>query len=216
MLDNRYAAFQDTDLPTRFRKAYEFCKEAHFRAQADDLAAKRHAPLFSQFHPVSMAKACRELNLPAFAIEAAILHDVIEKTPVDYDHIETVFDLEVSELIYEFSLNKHEVTNLDSLTNQQIATQLGQAGELAQTIKMLDMMQTVLYLGTSAPAKAQQYAMWACECSQGMTKVPQKLANRAQYICKWAKKRVYEEQVNRYMHSPIASTSQQPQVALAF
>lgn len=200
MPDNRYAAFQDTGLPDRFRKAYEFAKEAHFRGSVESETNRRHPLLFGQFHPISLAEACREQNLPAFAIEAAILHDVVEKTPVDYDHIESVFDMEVSELVYEFSLNKNELEIIDELTVEQVASQLSRANPFAQTIKILDIMQTLTYLGTKSPEMAQRYVQWACPMSQALTQANDKLVVRAKFLCQWAQKRVYEAQVNSYQH----------------
>lgn len=196
MQDNRYLPFYDTGLPNRFRKAFEFSKEAHFRGYG----SANHPLLYGQFHPVALAASCRDLNLPAYAVEAAILHDVIEMTPVDYDHIEAVFDMEVSELVYEFSMNKAELHDIDNLTIQTKTNQLAGASKEAQIIKQLDILQTIMFLGSSNPTRAVEFAQWACPMSKVMDKVPSPLRNRVSYICGWAKRREYEARVNAYQH----------------
>ena len=72
--------------------AYEFAKEAHKNQKRDS-----GEPYI--IHPVSVAIILSEYGLDEPAIEAAILHDTVEDTPVTSKQIRDEFGKEVEELV---------------------------------------------------------------------------------------------------------------------
>lgn len=50
-------------------------------------------------HPLQVAQLCAEWGLPPMVVHAAVLHDVIEDTDVDYEEIEQRFGRQVADLV---------------------------------------------------------------------------------------------------------------------
>jgi RelA/SpoT family (p)ppGpp synthetase len=73
-------------------RAYEFGAEAH-----EGQTRKTGEPYIS--HPVAVAQELADMRLDAQAIEAAILHDVVEDTPVAIADIEEQFGADVALLV---------------------------------------------------------------------------------------------------------------------
>ena len=81
----------ETDL-TKIRSAYEFASQAH-RGQ------KRESGEAYIQHPLEVAAIVHELGMDTTSIIAALLHDVVEDTPIDVEEIKKTFGSEVALLV---------------------------------------------------------------------------------------------------------------------
>jgi len=79
-------------------KAYEFGAEAHAGQMRQS-----GEPYIS--HPVAVAGILADMRMDAKGIAAAILHDVIEDTPNDYDDISRRFGHDVADLVAALTKN---------------------------------------------------------------------------------------------------------------
>jgi (p)ppGpp synthase/HD superfamily hydrolase len=73
-------------------RAYEFGAEAH-KGQT----RKTGEPYIT--HPVAVAQELADMRLDAQAIEAAILHDVVEDTDYSLEDIRSLFGEKISQII---------------------------------------------------------------------------------------------------------------------
>lgn len=81
------------DLPIKeVEKAYEFAKQAHGNQ-------KRYSGESYIMHPVAVTEILLDLNPDLAAVQASLLHDVTEDTPVTLTEIEHYFGKEVSALV---------------------------------------------------------------------------------------------------------------------
>jgi len=84
LVDATKAKLDDTD-KTNIRKAFELAHNAHRKQRR-----KSGEPYI--FHPIAVAKiTSTEIGLGATAIISALLHDVVEDTPVTQEEINTMF-----------------------------------------------------------------------------------------------------------------------------
>ena len=75
------------------RKAFDVAMDAH-----KDQRRKSGEAYF--FHPIAVAKiVASEIGLGATAIAAALMHDVVEDTPITVEDIERMFDSKVAQLV---------------------------------------------------------------------------------------------------------------------
>lgn len=95
-------------------RAYQFAKEAH-----GDQLRKSGEPYMT--HPVAVAQILADLRMDAPTIAAALLHDVIEDTPVTLDDLEREFGIEVARMV-------DGVTKLDQLPTDVGSMKGGKAG----------------------------------------------------------------------------------------
>ncbi len=78
---------------TQIKKAYELAKQAHIKQRR-----KSGEPYI--FHPIAVAKICgSEIGLGATAIVSALLHDVVEDTPVTLSDIEAQFGPKIARIV---------------------------------------------------------------------------------------------------------------------
>ena len=78
---------------TQIRKAYELAKQAHIKQRR-----KSGEPYI--FHPIAVAKICgSEIGLGATAIVSALLHDVVEDTPITLAEIESQFGPKIKRIV---------------------------------------------------------------------------------------------------------------------
>nr|VFJ91181.1 MAG: GTP pyrophosphokinase [Candidatus Kentron sp. LFY]VFJ97125.1 MAG: GTP pyrophosphokinase [Candidatus Kentron sp. LFY] len=91
-------------------RAYLFGAEAH-----DGQTRSTGEPYI--FHPLHVAKILAEMHLDYQTIVAAILHDVVEDTPLACGHVEKAFGSEVAELVDGVSKLTH--VSFDSLAEAQ-------------------------------------------------------------------------------------------------
>ncbi len=84
-----YNQFLDESL---ISKAYNFSKELHNNQ-------KRHSgdPYFS--HPVAVAEILADLKLDQNSIAAALMHDIIEDTEIEYNEVKDKFGKEIADLV---------------------------------------------------------------------------------------------------------------------
>ena len=74
------------------QKAYEFAKKAHEGQQRLSGAAYLT-------HLVGVAEILEELHMDSITIAAALLHDILEDTPVTYDQLKQEFGEEIANLV---------------------------------------------------------------------------------------------------------------------
>ena len=76
----------------KIRKAYDFAKEKH-----GDQLRRSGEPYI--IHPVQVAYTLAELGLDESTISAALLHDVVEDTPITHEDIVREFGDEIAEMV---------------------------------------------------------------------------------------------------------------------
>src|SRR3970282_2527809 len=75
------------------RKAFDVSVEAHKEQ-------RRKSGEAYIFHPIAVAKiVASEIGLGATAIAAALMHDVVEDTPITVEDIEKMFNPKVAQLV---------------------------------------------------------------------------------------------------------------------
>ena len=95
------SAYLDPETVALVLRAYEVAEEAH-RGQA----RKTGEPYI--FHPVAVAQILANLRMDHESIAAALLHDTIEDTQLDWANIEKEFGAEIADLV-------EGVTKLDKM-----------------------------------------------------------------------------------------------------
>lgn len=133
--------FQDGSL---ILKAYEFACEAHKNE-------KRKSGEPYVIHPINVAKILMEYGLDQTTIAAALLHDVVEDTPVSFKKVKEEFGAEVETLVKgvsKISSIKYskEVIELDSLRRLFIAMSKDIRVILIKLVDRLHNIRTVQYL----------------------------------------------------------------------
>ncbi|MBT8419244.1 MAG: HD domain-containing protein, partial [Gammaproteobacteria bacterium] len=91
-------------------RAYLFSAEAH-----DGQHRGTGEPYI--FHPLNVAKILAEMHMDYQTIVAAILHDVIEDTPVERSHVDKAFGSEVADLVEGVSKLTH--VRFDTIAEKQ-------------------------------------------------------------------------------------------------
>ncbi|WP_120799816.1 RelA/SpoT family protein [Thiocapsa rosea] len=88
--------YLETYLPpeqvSEFYRAYLFGAEAH-----EGQSRKSGEPYI--YHPVAVARILAEMHMDYKCLIAALLHDVIEDTPVEKEQVAEVFDEEIADLV---------------------------------------------------------------------------------------------------------------------
>lgn len=125
-------------------KAYEFACEAHKNQ-------KRKSGEPYVIHPINVAKILMELGLDKATIAAALLHDVVEDTPVSFKKVKEEFGAEVEMLVKgvsKISSIKYskEILELDSLKRLFIAMSKDIRVILIKLADRLHNIRTVEYL----------------------------------------------------------------------
>lgn len=85
----RYGTDEDLQL---VRRAYEFADKAH-------KGQNRRSGEPYIFHPIAVAEILAELEMDAATLAAALLHDVVEDTPVSEEELTAAFGMEIKELV---------------------------------------------------------------------------------------------------------------------
>lgn len=116
--------------------------------EAFDLAASAHAhqrrkgdgaPYIT--HPLRVAEIVRLAGLGASAVAAALLHDVVEDTPVTLDALRSRFDDAVIELVE--AMTEHKETAGYERRKDEHREQIEQAGETAALIYAADKLANI-------------------------------------------------------------------------
>jgi GTP pyrophosphokinase len=92
ILLDKAAEYLPPDKVSVVEEAYEFAAQAH-----EGQTRKSGEPFIE--HPVNTALYLADLRLDSIALTAALLHDVIEDTPVTYDELSSRFGDEVAKLV---------------------------------------------------------------------------------------------------------------------
>ena len=135
-------------------RAYLFGAEAH-----EGQRRKSGEPYI--YHPVAVARILAEMRMDYKGLIAAILHDVIEDTPVPKEQVEAAFDTEVADLVD--GVSKLSQIDFESRAEAQAASL--QKMLLAMTrdirvilIKLADRLHNMRTLGAMRPESRRRIA----------------------------------------------------------
>lgn len=100
------------------RKAYEYCVEAHkgqYRFSKEEYYV----------HPLSVAIILAQMGMDSECIEAALLHDVIEDTPITHENVEKEFGASVANLVEGVTkLGKIQFTSKEEFQSENLRKML--------------------------------------------------------------------------------------------
>lgn len=200
MSESPFRSFRETQLPHRFQKAYTFARDAHqLRTTAQPETLQPYI-----FHPVAMAVSALTAGLDDHAVIAALIHDVVEFTPVTFDHVHSLFDAKVHDLIYDMTCPVRAEHTTDQEYIEVYSRHLGQAQAQAKALKLMDFAQTVVELGVHHPrlctlfVQRNQHILTSLKPAFDANSTHSGLYLRADYAFKWGTRRVYEKQVEAY------------------
>lgn len=200
MSESHFRSFRETQLPHRFQKAYTFARDAHqLRSSVNNEALQPYI-----YHPVAMAEAALKTGLSDHAVIAALLHDVVDFTPVTFDHIHSLFDAKVHDLIYDMTCPVRTNNHTEAEYIEVYCRHLQQAQAETKALKLMDLSQTVMKLGVNHPVLCTQFVqhyqpiLWSLKPEHGAEQFLSSLYLRAEYAFKWGTRRVYEKHVESY------------------
>ena len=137
-------------------RAYEFGADAHigqFRKSGEAYIC----------HPVSVAITLAEMRMDASGIMAAILHDVIEDTPVSKKELASQFSMEVADLVDGVT----KLTKIDGKSQSHAETQAENVRKMFLAmgkdlrvilVKLADRLHNMETLGVMPPEKKRRIA----------------------------------------------------------
>lgn len=137
-----YSPYANTDM---IDIAYRLAKSAH-KSQV------RHSGEPYIVHPVQIAYIAAELNLDVVAVCAALLHDIIEDTPYTYENLQTLFGMNVAEIVNgvtklrKITYNTHEEQQVENLRKMLLAMSKDIRVILIKLIDRLHNMRTLKYM----------------------------------------------------------------------
>lgn len=200
MSESHFRSFRETQLPHRFQKAYTFARDAHqLRTPSQSEAVKPYL-----FHPVAMAEGAIKAKFGDHLVIAALIHDVVDFTPVAFDHVHSLFDAKVHDLVYDMTCPIAAGSVSDEDYIEAYCRHLNQAHEETKALKLLDLSQTVVALGVSNPylcarfVQLNQPLLKALHPDYDSNQANSALYLRADYAFKWGTRRAYEKQVEAY------------------
>jgi len=200
MSESPFRSFRETQLPHRFQKAYTFARDAHqLRIPSQSEVVKPYL-----FHPVAMAENAIKAKFGDHVVIASLIHDVVDFTPVTFDHLHSLFDAKVHDLIYDMTCPVAAGSLSDDDYVEAYCRHLKQAHSEAQALKLLDLSQTVVALGVSNPylcahfVQRNQDLLLTLKPDHNSDQAHAALYLRAEYAFKWGTRRAYEKQVEAY------------------
>ncbi|MDH4395884.1 MAG: HD domain-containing protein [Limnobacter sp.] len=200
MSESPFRSFRETQLPHRFQKAYTFARDAHqLRTAAQCETLQPYV-----FHPVAMAEGALKAGLSDDAVIAALIHDVVDLTPVTFDHIHSLFEAKVHDLTYDMTCPVRAGNTTEEEYIEVYSRHLGQAQGEAKALKLMDLAQTVVELGVNHPrlctlfVERNQQLLVPLKPTFDASRSHSALYLRAEYAFKWGTRRVYEKQVEAY------------------
>ena len=155
-LSQRLTSYLDTDQIDLVRRAYLFAAEAHD-------GQYRHSGEPYVTHPLAAANILADMHMDHHCLMGALLHDVIEDTPVSKPILEKKFGPIVAELVDGVSkLNKMEVRG-DTQEEIQAENFLKMTLAMSKDIrvilvKLADRLHNMLTLGVLRPDKRRRIA----------------------------------------------------------
>ena len=147
-------AYLEPDQVALVLRAYEVAEEAH-RGQI----RKTGEPYI--FHPIAVAKILANLRMDHKSIAAAILHDTIEDTPLDWNDIEQSFGNEIADLVEGVTkLDKMKFrTRVEADAESFRKLMLAMSRDLRVVfIKLADRLHNMRTLGAMAPESRRRIA----------------------------------------------------------
>jgi len=108
-------------------------------------------------HPVAVAELVRSVPHTPAMIAAALLHDVVEDTPITLDEIERVFGFEVAVLV-EMLTDVSKLSDGNRAARKAIDREhTAKASPAAKTIKLADLIENSKSIMAHDPAFAKVY-----------------------------------------------------------
>ncbi len=153
-LESILGTYLDEDKLCSIRKAYEVAKSAH----ANQFRYTGEAYIT---HPVAVATILAKMKLDSQSIMAAILHDVIEDTPLDKEYIENNFGAKVAELVDGVSKLNHIKFESKTVENAENFRKmfLAMANDIRViVVKLADRLHNMRTLATLPPKKRRRIA----------------------------------------------------------
>lgn len=162
----------------RMMDVYRFAEEAH-RGQTRKYTGEPYIN-----HPVIVAQNVKNVGASREAVAAAILHDVVEDTPVTLDEIRTRFGDRVAELV-EMVTDVSRPEDGNRRIRKEIDRQhLAQADAEGQTIKLADLIDNSYSIVARDENFAKVYMREKKELLKILTKGDRTLYDRATQIVK--------------------------------
>lgn len=116
-------------------KAFKFAMEAHSTQE------RQYTELPYIFHPVAVAETLREVGFRDEVTAAAMLHDVLEDTPVGFGELIQAFPNTVSHLVVELTDVYVPGTSENRASRKQLERKrLAKVSPDAQSIKVADLI----------------------------------------------------------------------------
>lgn len=136
------------------QKALQFATEAH-----GSQMRKYHKEPYIE-HPKRVAEKVKEVPHTPEMICAALLHDVVEDTPISLSEIENKFGKEVAKLVEELTdeFIKQKYPHLNRKARKEKETErLGKISDKAKTIKLADIIDNTPDISLNDPGFARRY-----------------------------------------------------------
>ena len=107
MIEQAFQELLNDYLQTKHRKRVEIITKAFNFANQAHKGIKRRSGEPYIMHPIAVAKiVCNEIGLGSTSICAALLHDVVEDTPVTEEEIRSLFGERIASLVHAESEDK--------------------------------------------------------------------------------------------------------------
>lgn len=199
MPESKYMTFEKTGLAPRFKAAFNLAKEGHQIGYSP--ICRDCFPEY--FHPVKLANELKSMGMSNAVIEAALVHDLVETTPITMDHIERTISPEAFNLFYDICVPT-ELCNGD-FDMEPYARHLSMARPEAKIIKAVDLIQTMAELGARSAIEADRFAKSIRPVLDAVMMQENHLNVKLECLYKWAGRRLYEFRVNAYKHEALAA-----------
>jgi (p)ppGpp synthase/HD superfamily hydrolase len=131
-------------------------------------------------HPEAVARLVTEAGLPAAAIAAAWLHDVIEDCGVTADEIAAEVSLEVAHLVVELTDVSRPQDGIRRVRKALDRDHLAGASSAGQSIKLADLIDNTRSIVRHDPGFAKVYLRKKADLLKVLTKGHPMLRGRAQ------------------------------------
>ncbi|MBP0049629.1 bifunctional GTP diphosphokinase/guanosine-3',5'-bis pyrophosphate 3'-pyrophosphohydrolase [Marinobacterium sp. AK62] len=153
-LSHRLEHYLNNDQIARVRRAYFYAEQAH-----DGQRRKSGEPYVT--HPLAVANVLAGMHMDHQSLMAAMLHDVIEDTEIDYGGIESQFGTTVADIVDGVS----KLTHLEFETKAEAQAENFQKMVLAMAedirvilVKLADRLHNMRTLGAMRPDKQRRIA----------------------------------------------------------
>lgn len=107
-------------------------------------------------HPVAVAVLISQLSKDEEMVIASLLHDVIEDTDAEIDEITNRFDIRVSNIVSELTIDRKEKEKIGK--RQYLVNKLNNLTSDALTIKLVDRLHNISDLNIESTTKG--FAKW--------------------------------------------------------